>query len=81
MLGFGHRHHEIKFHPHARPFDEFLIGNPTGNPDFVISSSGNYSYPAQHHQLYTYQSNISPGTLFQNQQPTTIPPHTTVLSR
>ncbi len=80
MLGFDHRHHGMNFHLNARPFDEFFIGNPMGNPDFVIHSSGHYSYPAQQHQLQIYQSHILPGT-FPTQPQTTIPHRPTILSR
>jgi len=59
-------------YPKARPFDEFLIGNPTGNPDFVIYSSGSFGYSPQQHQQYGYQSNPILGTLPQTiLQPTT----------
>jgi hypothetical protein len=74
MLGDRGSHHGNKFYPQARPFDEFLIGNPTGNTGSIIYSNGSSDYPSQQQQPYFQQQNVSPGRLPQTTfQITTIP--------
>lgn len=50
---YGHRPY-----PHARPFDDFLIENPTTNPGSMISLSGNFNHPVQSRLAYAYMSNV-----------------------
>ncbi len=61
-------------YPQARPFDEFLMGNPIGTGDYVIYSSGNPQLALRAYQSYEYQSNDIPGTL----PNTMLPPVTTL---
>jgi hypothetical protein len=64
-------------YPQARPFDEFLMGNPIGTGDCVIYSSGNPQQALRQYQSYEYQSNATPGT-FEN---TVLPPIATLEPR
>ncbi len=64
-------------YPQARPFDEFLMGNPIETGNYVIYSSGNSQQPLRAYQSYEYQSNAIPGT-FEN---TVLPPITTLEPR
>jgi len=62
----------------ARPFDEFLITNPTGNTSNIIYSSTSSDYPLHQQQTYIQQQNISPGSLPQTTFQTTTKPYPTV---
>jgi hypothetical protein len=57
-------HFDIPSRPQARPFDEFLMGNPVGNPGNAIYSSGNNSADSpQQYQPFANQSNTHPRPL------------------
>ncbi len=61
-------------YPQARPFDEFLMGNPIEVGDYGIHSSGHPQQALRPYQSYGYQSNAIPGTA----PNTMLPPITTL---
>ncbi len=58
-------HRGQNFHLQARPFEEILVGNPTGNNDIIRSLGGNPGYAIQQYQPYANQPNSLPGTQHQ----------------
>lgn len=58
MFGFGRRQIGTQLHSYARPFEEFLMGNP----NTVVHSTGSFNYSASQHTPYSYHSNIQPAT-------------------
>jgi len=71
-------HHGNKFITQARPFDEFLIINPTGNTSNIIYSSVSPEYPLQQQQPYVQQRYFSQRNLSQTTFQTTTQPYPTV---
>lgn len=67
MSGFGRYQIGAQLHSYARPFEEFLMGNP----NTVVHSAGSFNYSASHHTPYSYHSNILPGKSPISMLPTT----------
>jgi hypothetical protein len=77
----GGSHYGDELYLQARPFEEILMGNPTGNTGSGIYSGGSFGEPLQQYQQHNHQSNDFPGTLFQLMQQTEAESYPTLFSR
>lgn len=59
MPGYRGTHHNNQLRPHARPFEEVLLGNPMGNTGNAIVTSGSgggFGQCPRQYQQYHYQN-------------------------
>ena len=77
MFGVGRHQLGAQLHSYARPFEEFLMGNP----NTVVHSAGSFNYSASHHTPYSYHSNIQSGTSPISMLPTALRHHSILHSR
>lgn len=69
-----HSHFHTRLYSPARPFDEFLVADPTVNTGSVIYTGSSFGQPSYDpKQRYGLQSILYPGTFPQTPSPTLIP--------